>query len=537
MKTQLFRLMNVVVIAAMASVASAQISSETIEEIRTKAEQGDMAAQYFLGIAYESGEGVAKDMRESVRWYRQAAEQGYAKAQYVLGLAYESGAGVAKDMREAVRWHRQAAEQGVAEAQYNLGVLYWNGAGVAKDMREAVRWFHQAAEQGVAAAQYNLGVLYLNGEGVAKDTREAVLWHRQAAEQGYAKAQYNLGLVYDLGEGVAKDTREAVRWYRQAAEQGDAKAQYNLGVLYWNGEGVAKDTREAVRWFHQAAEQGVAEAQHNLGVAYWNGEGVIEDEYEAYIWYSLSKANGVEKAAESLRTKKWHNDLSKTEIRAAKKEAARRLEAIDRRQEEVAEEPAIRDNIAIAAAPKGVTVAAKVFENAWRSVVVVVNGEGQGSGVIIRPNIVATNCHVVNEGGGIAVYKSVDRRADTDSAFPATIRRLDEDRDFCLLDVAGLWGVSATVRRYDTLTVGEDVYGLGAPQGLDLSFSSGLVSQLRTIDDIRYIQTDAAISPGSSGGGLFDNEGNLVGMMTSKIADESTEGIGFAIPADLALAY
>ncbi len=428
-KTQLFRLMNVVVIAAMASVASAQISSETIEEIRTKAEQGHAAAQYALGLAYDFGEGVAKDTREAVRWYRQAAEQGVVKAQSRLGLAYV------------------------------------------------------------------------------------------------------------LGEGVAKDTREAVWWFYQAAEQGDADAQYSLGVANWHGEGIPKDKREAVRWFHQAAEQGDADAQHRLGLAYWHGEGVIEDEYEAYIWYSLSKANGDEKAAENLRTKKWHNYLSKTEIRAAKKEAARRLKAIDRRQEEVTEEPAIRDNIAIAAAPKGVTVAAKVFENAWRSVVVVVNGEGQGSGVIIRPNIVATNCHVVNEGGGIEVYKSVDRRADTDSAFPATIRHMDEDRDFCLLDVVGLWGVSATVRRYDTLAVGEDVYGLGAPQGLDLSFSSGLVSQLRTIDDIRYIQTNAAISPGSSGGGLFDNEGNLVGIMTFKIADESTEGIGFAIPADLALAY
>ena len=124
---------------------------------------------------------------------------------------------------------------------------------------------------------------------------------------------------------------------------------------------------------------------------------------------------------------------------------------------------------------------------------------------------------------------------DADSAFSATIRHSDEDKDFCLLDVSGLWGVPATVRKYETLKVGEDVYGLGAPHGLDLSLTAGLISQLRTEEDDRYIQTDAAISPGSSGGGLFDSAGNLVGIMTAKISDESVEGIGFAIPADLVL--
>ena len=89
--------------------------------------------------------------------------------------------------------------------------------------------------------------------------------------------------------------------------------------------------------------------------------------------------------------------------------------------------------------------------------------------------------------------------------------------------------------RYDTLRVGESVYGLGAPQGLDLSMSTGIISQKRAAKGVRYIQTDVAISPGSSGGGLFDREGNLVGIMTAKIVGEEVEGIGFAIPADLAL--
>ncbi len=211
------------------------------------------------------------------------------------------------------------------------------------------------------------------------------------------------------------------------------------------------------------------------------------------------------------------------------------MDAIESREKESAGSPT--PGKSIAAAPKQANSAEGVFENTWRSVVVVTNGDGQGSGVIIRPNLVATNCHVVDEGGSIDVYKADNRRVDTDTAFAATIRHSDEGKDFCLLDVDGLWGIPATLRKYETLTVGESVYGLGAPKGLDLSLSAGLVSQLRTTDGNRYIQTDAAISPGSSGGGLFDSESNLVGLMTWKITDESVEGIGFAIPADLAFGY
>ncbi len=402
---------------------------------------------------------------------------------------------------------------------------------------EKIEEWRAAAERGEAWAQFNLGVAYRYGKGVTKDQNEAVHWYRKAAEQGYAPAQNNLGVAYDNGEGIAQDQHEAVRWFRKAAEQGYARAQINFGFAYEHGKGVSQDQREAVRWYRKAAEQGNVDSQVRLGALYFLGKGVIIDEREAYIWLSIAKANGNETAANLFKETNWRNYLSQGEIRSAQKEATRRLEAIENRQTNSAETPAIGANIAVAATPKRANTAEKVFENAWRSVVVVINGDGQGSGVIIRPNIVATNCHVVDASGGIAVYKSDDRRADTDTAFSATIHRSDEERDFCLLDVDGLWGVPATVRRYDTLKIGEDVYGLGAPKGLDLSLSDGLISQLREVDGDRFIQTNAAISPGSSGGGLFDSEGNLVGIMTEKIADEETEGIGFAIPADLVLQH
>ncbi len=474
---------------------------------------------------------------EQIEKWRTRADLGEARAQLAMGSAYSLGVGVAKDHREAVRWYRKAAEQGNVEAQILLGLAYWDGEGIAQDHREAARWYRKAAEQGSADAQYFLGSAYFYGEGVAQDENEAVRWYRKAAEQGNASAQAYLGNAYFNGKGITQDKREAVRWYRKAAEQGNELAQTDLGLAYWSGEGIIQDKREAVRWWRKAAEQGIAHAQFKLGGAYWLGEGVITERSEAYIWLSIAKVNGHETAEKFMSTMHWHEFLSQTEIRSAQKEAARRLDAIENRQANSAETPAVGANIAIAAIPKETNIAAKIFDNTWRSVVVVTNGDGQGSGVIIHPNIVATNCHVVAVGGNIAVYKSDDRRVDADNPLLATIRHADEDKDFCLLDVDGLWGMPATVRQYDTLKVGEDVYGLGAPQGLDLSLSDGLISQLREVDGYRFIQTNAAISPGSSGGGLFDSEGNLVGIMTEKIADEETEGIGFAIPADLVLQH
>jgi TPR repeat protein len=141
------------------------------------AEQGDAQAQLNLGVAYYSGEGLARDEAEAVKWFRQAAEQGEAKAQFSLGLAYIFGFGVTKDKFEAIKWFRLAAEQGYARAQNCLGYAYEHGRGVAADKAEAVKWYRLAAEQGYAEDQ--------NCQGYAYERPEAIKW---AAQQGYLEA-------------------------------------------------------------------------------------------------------------------------------------------------------------------------------------------------------------------------------------------------------------------------------------------------------------------------------------------------------------
>lgn len=126
-----------------------------LREWRPLAEQGDVHAQYQIGLMYANGEGVAQDHVEAVRWYRLAAEQGHVEAQYKLGVRYSRGLGVMQDYTETARWHRLAAEQGHAHAQGNLGALYSFGRGVLQDDVTAHMWFNIAAANGSELAVQN----------------------------------------------------------------------------------------------------------------------------------------------------------------------------------------------------------------------------------------------------------------------------------------------------------------------------------------------------------------------------------------------
>ena len=192
--------------------------------------------------------------------------------------------------------------------------------------------------------------------------------------------------------------------------------------------------------------------------------------------------------------------------------------------------------------PAAKTEAGGVFETTWRSVVVVEAGNSQGSGVALKPNLVATNCHVTDAATSpIAIYKGENRRADKSKSYPARVIAGDRKRDVCLLAAEELWAIPAEARNAAEMRIAEQVYAVGAPRGLDFSISGGLVSQLREEDEegrklsgnAPLIQTDTAISPGSSGGGLFDAKGKLVGLTTFGYRD--SEGLNFAVPIEWAL--
>ena len=186
--------------------------------------------------------------------------------------------------------------------------------------------------------------------------------------------------------------------------------------------------------------------------------------------------------------------------------------------------------------------AKEVFAEVARSVVVVLaldsSGElsAQGSGVVVGKNEVATNCHVIEDAAKIVVRQAANSSGNENYRMSAEILTRDDERDLCLLFMDELSAHPAapiaTMGTAKGLTVGEDVYAVGAPEGLELSLSRGVVSQLRRKQEkfsAPLIQTDAAISPGSSGGGLFNEKGELVGITTFKWRGEN---LNFAIPVE-----
>jgi TPR repeat protein len=232
------------------------------------------------------------DYATVLREWTPLAKQGNVRAQFNLGVMYAKGDGVPQDDKTAVKWFRLAAEQGNADAQVNLGWMYFEGKGVPKYYKTAVKWYRLAAEQGDARAQFYLGLMYSKGQGVSQDYKTAAKWFRKSAEQGFAEARNILGWMHHKGLGVPQNKVFARIWYGLAAGQGNADAEYNLGLLYAKGDGVPQDDKTAVVYFRLAAEQGIARAQRDLGLMYFEGKGVPQDNVYAHMWYDVAASSG-----------------------------------------------------------------------------------------------------------------------------------------------------------------------------------------------------------------------------------------------------
>ena len=266
-------------------------------------DNGNVRAQYQLGLMYSQGQGVERNYAEAADWYRKAADQRDAESQRRLAGMFEAGNGVEQSYAEAEKWYLKAAGQGSKEAQYSLGLIYAYGKGGVRSNTEAFRWFHKAAEQGYPPALYRLGSMYEYGTGISQNDEAALEMYREAAEKGNRWAQRHLGYLYSSGIGAEQNLLEAEKWYRKAAEQGDAAAQVGLGEMYYAADCLGQDFAEALKWFKKAAGQGNAQAQYRLGEMYRDGNGVKADLNLAFMFFSMSAENGNRKALKSIDAK------------------------------------------------------------------------------------------------------------------------------------------------------------------------------------------------------------------------------------------
>lgn len=153
------------------------------------AEEGDINAQYELGIKYLRGEGLPPLKNEAVKWLSAAANQGHTEAQLMLTNTYLNyGSRDSQEFKKATQWLTQAANQGQPEAQYILGNMHAEGQGVIQDFQQAAKWLQLAANAGHVEAMYRLGMMHVVGDGVEKDRIQAYVWFNLAAAEGNHQA-------------------------------------------------------------------------------------------------------------------------------------------------------------------------------------------------------------------------------------------------------------------------------------------------------------------------------------------------------------
>ena len=161
---------------------------------------------------------------------------------------------------------------------------------------------------------------------------------------------------------------------------------------------------------------------------------------------------------------------------------------------------------------------------------------GAGSGVIIsQDGYILTCAHVVNGATSVKV------QLQNGETYDASIVGSDATSDIAVIKIEATGLTPAVIGDSDALAVGETVVAVGNPLGtLSNTVTDGIISALNrevTVEDndMTLLQTNASISPGNSGGGLFNANGELIGVVNAKSSYSEAEGIGFAIPIDSAM--
>jgi TPR repeat protein len=226
--------------------------------------------------------------------YTRGAAAGHVPSAVNLGVMYQNGSGVARDVERA----KELYEIGVAaehpRALNNLGLLYVRGEGVAQDYSRAADLFKRAAEQGVRPALRNLGVLFENGFGVPRDKEQADALYRLAGTgeiNGSAAAQ----IVYDPRLLPPVTTPKGIAAIEAAAFANDPIALFQAGwIIVTHPNAALPQWREASALFNAAALRGHGPAMTNLSLMYFQGKGVPQDFMLGQMWLLLAKYAGAE---------------------------------------------------------------------------------------------------------------------------------------------------------------------------------------------------------------------------------------------------
>jgi S1-C subfamily serine protease len=152
-----------------------------------------------------------------------------------------------------------------------------------------------------------------------------------------------------------------------------------------------------------------------------------------------------------------------------------------------------------------------------------------GSGFFVSPGVIATNYHVI-EGASFGIAKIVGKEKKHQIS---NVKAVNQRIDLALIEVSDLSIPPLFLDNGRKLSVGQKVYAIGNPQGLEGTFSEGIVSSVREVGDDYYIQMTTPISSGSSGGPVLDDRGLVVGLSVATY--QNGQNLNFAVPVKYVL--
>ena len=374
---------------------------------------------------------------------------------------------------------QELARQGNSEAQSALGYRYMNGIGVPKDAVMAVRWLRLASDQGIKEAQYNLGLILQDGRpGVPPNPREALDLFEKSFDNGLEGGivETTLGWSFFTGEyspSVPQDFQKSLYWNSLGAAKGHPNALGNLALHYFGGFGVPRDFAEMKKNLILSAENFSSEYR-------WVVEG--DDDWLPYkdqappnywrarelYWQAIS--TGQSYFLEQLRQLRPPDDTRQDESGTPDSRVSGRGELVH------------------AASGTGFAVTT--------------------DGVLITNNHVIEGCENVRVGfNGMQV--------------DAVVLSRDPSNDLALLR-ANFSPTAVFHFATSAPQLLQDIYVAGYPFGENLSSSvkvtKGIISSLTGLgNNYSNLQIDAAIQPGNSGGPIFDELGNVLGVAVSTL--------------------
>lgn len=243
------------------NITASKKRTESLEVIKSEAENGDPIARYLMGERYYTGTGVKQDLKKAISYFMSSGWHGYVPAQFRLATLFFEQPDYFK--KETGGRMMTAAEKGLACLEkvflrnsatrlktylhdddiFKLHGMIGDEVTKFRDnetaFKEAFRWLWNAAKQGNPVVLLALGNWFKE-----IDEEEAKKWYRKAAEQGDPNTQLEIGDFF-----LKFDKEEAAGWYRKAAERAEQYVQLETGDHFPDF-----DKEEAARWFQNAAD-------------------------------------------------------------------------------------------------------------------------------------------------------------------------------------------------------------------------------------------------------------------------------------------